>query len=146
MGCEVTAISSSPGKREQALRFGAEHFIDVNDINAVRKSYFSQDLVLCTANDGINWDALINALKKRGKMVLVGFPDVRFNSTDLLAHELSISASFLGNRATMREMLGFAQEHGITPAVEVMPMAQVNEAVQRVRENRARYRIVLVNE
>lgn len=43
-------------------------------------------------------------------------------------------------------MLPFAQEHGVTPVVELMPMSQVNEAIQRVRENKARYRIVLVNE
>lgn len=46
----------------------------------------------------------------------------------------------------MREMLIFAQQHQITPVVELMPMSQVNEAIKRVKENKARYRIVLVNE
>lgn len=46
----------------------------------------------------------------------------------------------------MRDMLSFAEEHGIKPAVELMPMSQVNTALQRVKENKARYRIVLVNE
>jgi len=46
----------------------------------------------------------------------------------------------------MREMLGFAQEHGITPRIELMPMSQANEAILRVRENKARYRVVLVND
>lgn len=52
----------------------------------------------------------------------------------------------MGNRAAMREMLAFAHEHSITPQVELMPMSQVNGAIQRLRENRARYRIVLVND
>jgi len=43
-------------------------------------------------------------------------------------------------------MLGFAQDQGIAPKVELMPMSQVNEAIQRVKENKARYRIVLENE
>jgi uncharacterized zinc-type alcohol dehydrogenase-like protein len=43
-------------------------------------------------------------------------------------------------------MLSFAHEHGITPAIELMPMSQVNEALQRLLENKARYRIVLVND
>ena len=46
----------------------------------------------------------------------------------------------------MRAMLSFAQEHGIKPMVELMPMSQVNAALQKVKENRTRYRIVLVNE
>jgi uncharacterized zinc-type alcohol dehydrogenase-like protein len=146
LGCEVTAISSSPAKREQALAFGADHFIDSNDRASMRQVDFAFDLLMCTASGGIGWDALLMTLKKRGKLVLLGFPDVALNSTDLVAHELSITGSFLGNRTTMREMLAFAQDHGIAPEVELMPMSRVNEAIQRVRENKARYRIVLVNE
>jgi uncharacterized zinc-type alcohol dehydrogenase-like protein len=103
-------------------------------------------VLLCTASGGVGWEALLMTLKKKGSLVLLGFPDVALNSTDLVAHQLSITGSFLGNRATMREMLAFAQDHGISPEVELMPMSQVNEAIQRVRENKARYRVVLVNE
>jgi uncharacterized zinc-type alcohol dehydrogenase-like protein len=103
-------------------------------------------MVVLAISPEAEWEALLNTLKKNGRLVLVGFPDVALNSTDLVAHQLSITGSFLGNRATMREMLSFAQVHGITPAVELMPMSQVNEAVRRVRENKARYRIVLVND
>jgi uncharacterized zinc-type alcohol dehydrogenase-like protein len=145
LGYEVTAISSSPEKKEQALAFGADHFI-VSDQTSLREVVFAFDLLLCTAHGKINWEALLNTLKKNGKLVLLGFPDVALNSTDLVAHQLSITGSFLGNRAGMREMLSFAQVHGITPAVELMPMSQANEAIQRVKENKARYRIVLLND
>jgi uncharacterized zinc-type alcohol dehydrogenase-like protein len=146
LGYEVTAISSTPDKQEQALAFGAHHFIVSSDKGSMRQVDYGFDMLLCTANDGINWEALLMTLKKKGKLVLVGFPDVRFNSTDLVAHQLAIIGSFLGNRNTMREMLSFAQAHGITPTVERMPMAQVNKAIQMVKENKARYRIVLVND
>lgn len=36
--------------------------------------------------------------------------------------------------------------YDIEPLVEIMPISQVNEAIRRVRDNKARYRIVLVNE
>jgi uncharacterized zinc-type alcohol dehydrogenase-like protein len=85
------------------------------------------------------------ALKKNGRLALVGFADVALNSTDLVAHQLSITGSFIGSRAMMKEMLLFSQEHGIRPEVELMPMLKVNEAIQKVKENKARYRIVLVN-
>ncbi len=146
LGCEVTAISSSLAKKAQALGFGADHFIDSNDRDGMRQVVFSYDLLVCTANDGINWEALLGILKKRGRLVLVGFPDIKLNSTNLVAHECSITGSLLGNPPMMREMLSFAQQHGITPMVELMPMSQVNEALQKVKQNKARYRIVLVNE
>jgi uncharacterized zinc-type alcohol dehydrogenase-like protein len=43
-------------------------------------------------------------------------------------------------------MLAFAEERGIRPMVEVMPMSQVNEAIKRLRDGKAHYRIVLVND
>jgi len=146
LGCEVTAISSSPEKKEQALAFGADRFIDSNDQASLRQVDYGFDLLMCTASGGIDWEALLMTLKKKGRLVLLGFPDVALNSTDLVAHQLSITGSFLGNRATMREMLAFAQDQGIAPEVELMPMSQANEAIQRVKENKARYRIVLFNE
>jgi uncharacterized zinc-type alcohol dehydrogenase-like protein len=146
LGCEVTAISGSPEKKEQALAFGADHFIYSEDQAGLREHEFGFDLLLCTAHGKIKWEPLLEILKKRGKLVLVGFPGVELNSTDLVAHELSLTGSFLGNRAEMRAMLEFAQAHGITPCIELMPMTQVNQALRRVRENKARYRIVLFND
>jgi uncharacterized zinc-type alcohol dehydrogenase-like protein len=143
---EVTAISSSAEKEEQALAFGADHFILSTDKEGLRKHYFYFDLLLITANGQIPWNVLLNVVKKEGRIILVSFPEICMDPTDLVAHNLSITGSFLGNHASMREMLRFAQEHHITPMVEIMPMASVNEAIQRVRENKARYRIVLVNE
>lgn len=39
----------------------------------------------------------------------------------------------------------FAALHAIMPAVELLSMDEANAAVQRVADNRARYRMVLVN-
>jgi D-arabinose 1-dehydrogenase-like Zn-dependent alcohol dehydrogenase len=143
---EVTVFSSSPDKQEQALAWGADAFIVSSDRAGFRKHIFYFDLVLCTATGQIDWNILLNIPKKAGRVVLVSFPDISMNPTDLVAHNLSITGSFLSNRATMREVLAFAQANHISPMVEIMPMAEINEAIQRVRENKARYRIVLVNE
>lgn len=146
LGYEVAAISSSPEKKEQALTFGADHFITTNDKATLRQVEFAFDLLMLTSSGGVPWETLLMTLKKRGKLLLLGFPDLALNSTDLVAHELSITGSFLGSRATMQQMLEFANDHQIVPEVELMPMSHVNEAIRRVRENKARYRIVLVNE
>lgn len=154
LGYNVTAISSSPEKKDEALAFGADHFIlstDPRERARMRQidgddPVHGFDLLLCTAIGKLDWETLMMALKKNGRLVLVGFPDVALNSTDLVAHQLSITGSFIGSRATMKEMLLFTHEHGIRPKVELMPMAQVNEAIKKVKENKARYRIVLVND
>jgi uncharacterized zinc-type alcohol dehydrogenase-like protein len=145
-GNAVTVISSSPGKKDEALGFGADRFVLVGDDAGMKELDYYLDLLLCTAHGDIDWEALLMTVKKRGRIVLIGFPEMDFNPTDLVAHELSITGSFLGNRATMQEMLSFAQAHAIRPQIEVMPMSEVNEAIRRIRENQARYRIVLVND
>jgi uncharacterized zinc-type alcohol dehydrogenase-like protein len=144
LGHEVTAISTSANKKEQALAFGADRFL-LAESGSLKEVDYCFDLLLCTATGKLNWEALLMTLKKNGRIALLGFPDVSFNSTDLVAHQLSITGSFLGTHAEKREMLSFAQAHGIRAAIEVMPMSQVNEALQRVRDNKARYRIVLAN-
>lgn len=146
LGYEVTALSSSPAKQEEASAFGADHFVATGDRDRMRPLDYAFDLVLCTAHGAVDWEELLNTLRKRGRLVLVGFPQVAMFPTDLVAHELSITGSFLGNRATMPEMLAFAQVHGITPRVEPMAMSDVNDAIDRVKENQARYRIVLTND
>jgi alcohol/geraniol dehydrogenase (NADP+) len=146
LGYEVTAISSTPQKKDEALALGADDFLFTRDAASLEQAEFSLDLLLCTTNGLIDWIRIIDLLRKKGTCILVGFPDLAFNSTDLVAHQVSITGSFTGNRATMREMLSFAHEQDIKPLIELMPMSQVNEALKKVKENRARYRIVLVNE
>ena len=155
LGCEVTALSSSPGKEEEARAFGADHFLLTTDQGAMDEQEFGFDLLLCTAQSGNDWGNLVMILTKNGRLVLPAFSPIDLPlmrgpgvgpMVNFVVHQVSITGSFLGSRAEMGEMLAFAQEHGITPRVELMPMAQVNQAMDRLRRNQARYRIVLVNE
>ena len=155
LGCEVTALSSSPAKEEEARSFGADHFLLTNDRAAMEEKEFGFDLVLCTAQSGVNWQDLVMVLTKNGRLLLPAFSPIDIPlfgtrgsgpAVDFIVHQVSITGSFLGNRADMRQMLGFAQERGIVPKIELMPMDRVNDAMLRVRENQARYRVVLVNE
>jgi uncharacterized zinc-type alcohol dehydrogenase-like protein len=147
LGCEVTALSSSSSKREEALAFGADRFVLLGDKDEMKKLNTSLDLVLYTGSAQVDWTRLILTLRWRGRLAMAGFAPVpvSFDPLEVIARELAIVGSFLSRPEVTREMLAFAQAHGIRPKVEVMPMDRVNEAMQRLRENRARYRIVLVN-
>ncbi len=148
LGCEVTAISSSPRKEEEALALGADHFIVSGDHDRLEQPQVSFDLLLYTAHAETDWTSLLFALKNNGRLVMVGFSPVpvKFEPLELVVHQQSITGSFIGSRAAMREMLLFAEAKDIKPKVELMPMRQVNEAIRRLKENKVRYRIVLVND
>lgn len=143
LGYEVTAFSTSPAKEEEAVGFGANRFVVVGDRGRMRPFDYAFDLALCTTHGSFDWEEVMDTLVKRGRLVLVGFPDMSLDPTDLVAHELSITGSFIGNRATVRQMLSFAAAHQIAPRIERLPMAQVNEAIARLKANQVRYRLVL---
>lgn len=145
MGCRVTAISSSPAKEDEARGFGAQHFIVGSDRAALRRARLSFDLLLYTSHGVGDWTPLVDTLTTRGRMVVIGFPDgaVALDPMEMVVRERSISGSLVGNRATMRAMLAFAHAHGVAPQVERLPMSRVNDAIERLRANEARYRIVL---
>ncbi len=146
MGYEVTAISRSPQKQAEAFSFGASHYIYGSDKTALKQAEGTFDLLLITSHGNIFWDHMLDILKRKGKIILVAFPEVNFSPVDLVVHELSIVGSFVGTPTEMREMLAFAAANQIKPMVELMPMSQINQAIEKVRQNKARYRIVLVND
>ncbi len=143
LGFETTAFSSSASKEQEALALGADRFVVVGDRDRMRPFDYGFDVVLCTAHGAFDWEELMDVVVKRGRLVVVGFPDMTLDPTDLVAHELTITGSFLGDRTTIHEMLSFAAEHAIAPRIERLPMSQVNEAIARLKANRVRYRIVL---
>lgn len=144
MGCEVTAFSSSPDKEAEAKSFGAHHFVQMTKQN-LRSLRRSQDFILNTAMVEMDWHAVIQTLRSDGRLCFVGVPDKPLSLPVhlILDGRRSISGSNIGGRNDMLEMLHFAALNGIKAQTEVMPLASVNEAVQKVRDNRARYRMVL---
>jgi uncharacterized zinc-type alcohol dehydrogenase-like protein len=63
--------------------------------------------------------------------------------TDLPAGRKRLSSAGSGGRLATAAMLDFCARHGITADIEVLPSAQVNEALDRLRRNDVRYRLVL---
>jgi uncharacterized zinc-type alcohol dehydrogenase-like protein len=146
LGYEVTAFSSTPAKEAEALALGADHFVPTGDRDRLRDLEMEFDLVLCSAHGTVDWDEMLSLVDKRGSLLVLGFPEISMWSRDLVAHEVSITGSFLGSPATMRDMLAFAQEHKIMPRIEQLPMTRVNDGIERLKDNRVRYRLVLTQD
>jgi uncharacterized zinc-type alcohol dehydrogenase-like protein len=147
MGCHSTGFTSSPDKREQALRLGAADTASSTDAREIRAYEGQFDFLLCTVPARLDWITYLRTLKPNGVLCLVGAPPglMQIPTALLLKGQRSICGSDIGSPAVIREMLAFATEHGISAQVETSPMDEVNAAIRRVRENRVRYRMVLTN-
>ena len=144
-GCEVTAFTSSPSKREEALRLGAHRTVSSVDKAELKAAAGSLDFLLVTAGAKLDWDALINTLAPKGRIHLVGVvtESLSLRAGALLSWQRDLSASPTPSPALLARMLDFAQRHHILPQVERFPMSRVNDALAHLRSNQARYRVVL---
>jgi uncharacterized zinc-type alcohol dehydrogenase-like protein len=146
-GCPVTAFSTSPGKEEEARKFGADTFVNLHDAEAMQAQATSLDLIIATAPSDLPWDTLLSTLRPKGVLCIVGVPPspVQVAFFPLILGDRKIVGSNTGSRAGITKMLDFAAQHGVQPQIERFPMSQVNQALDRLRSGQVRYRIVLEN-
>ncbi len=145
-GCEVTAFTSSPEKRTEALELGAHHTLNSRDSAEIESASRSFDLIISTVNVKLDWNLYLSTLKPRGRLHFVGatLEPLDVNVFALISGQKTISGSPVGSPATITKMLDFAKLHNIQPVVERFKFDQVNQAIARLRSGKTKYRIVLV--
>jgi uncharacterized zinc-type alcohol dehydrogenase-like protein len=146
-GAEVTAFSSSAGKEEEVRALGAHNFVNTRESKALKEVIGTQDFILSTVNVDQDWGVLIQALRPTGTLCFVGVPPsaVSVNAFPLISGLRSISGNPTGSPYRLREMLDVAARHGVKAQIESFPMAKANEAIEKVKKNKVRYRAVLAN-
>ena len=146
-GAEVTAFSTSTDKEEEARNLGAHHFVNTRDNGALKKIAGSFDLLLSTVGADQDWPSIVNCLRPKGTLCVVGVPPspISIQAFPLIAGQRSISGSPTGSPRDLYRMLDVAARHGIKAITERFPMAKANEALVRVKKNQVRYRAVLTN-
>jgi len=141
MGCEVTVFSGSAQKEADAKSFGAKKFVNTTDKAAMRAVTDTLDFIFATAK--ADPKHYLWPLKTDGTLVLLDTNDPIELPLGLLQSRKKISSSLVGSREDAVEMLQFAAKHNIRPKVELMELSKVNEALKKLENNEARYRIVL---
>jgi uncharacterized zinc-type alcohol dehydrogenase-like protein len=145
MGCEVTAVSSTPDKEPEARSFGAHHFVATSAPKALASAAGTLDFVLSTVYAPQDWMGLLGALRPNGVLCFVGAPaePLMLPIGALLGGQKTVTTSVIGGRPAIREMLEFAARHGVVAKTQLRPLAEADAALAETRKGRARYRIVL---
>ena len=146
-GAEVAAFSTSAAKEEEARALGAQSFINTRESKAMREVAGKFDFILTTINADQDWNSYIQALRPTGTLCFVGVPPspVTVHAFPLIAGIRTITGSPIGSPHMLREMMDVAARHGVKAQTEAFPMAKVNEAIEKVKKNKVRYRAVLAN-
>ncbi|XP_052179306.1 probable mannitol dehydrogenase [Diospyros lotus] len=145
---KVTVISTSPGKKEEAIRLlGSDSFLVSKDSDQMKAAMGTLDGIIDTVSAPHSINPLVDLLKRDGKLILLGAPDLErppeLQVFPLIMGRKMIAGSAAGGLKETQEMLDFAGEHNITAAVELIPMDYVNTAMARLEKGQVRYRFVI---
>jgi uncharacterized zinc-type alcohol dehydrogenase-like protein len=146
-GAQVTAFSTSPAKEDEARELGAHHFVNSRETKAMREVAGTLDFIVTTVNADQDWGSYVQALRPTGTLCFVGAPPspVSVSGFQLIGGLKSISGSPIGSPHRLREMLDVAARHGVKAKTERFSMDKANEAIEKVKKNKVRYRAVLAN-
>lgn len=151
LGAEVTVISHSPDKKDDALKLGAKHFVSSTEEDWAKPLAFTFDFVLNSADmtHKFKLDDYLSILKVNCQFHQVGLPDEGINvmTQQFMPNGSSIGASHIGSRPECLAMLKLAAEKKLFPIVETIPISEDGcaKAVKSVKENTVRYRITLTD-
>src|SRR4051812_19897729 len=142
LGAYVVVFTTSPNKKDDALRLGADEVVVSRNADEMQKHTGSFDFILdaVAANHDIN--AYLNLLARDGNITLVGAPEkpMPVSAFGLIGGRHSLSGSMIGGIKETQEMLDFCGKHNITADVEVIPIQKINEAYERMLKSDVKYR------
>jgi alcohol dehydrogenase (NADP+) len=142
LGAQVVVFTTSPGKKEDARRLGADEVVVSRDANEMQKHDGSFDFILDAVAADHDINAFIQLLRRDGNITMVGAPDkpLAVSVFGLIFKRRSFSGSPIGGIPETQEMLDFCSAHNITADVEVIPIQKVNEAYERLAKADVKYR------
>jgi alcohol dehydrogenase (NADP+) len=142
LGSHVIVFTTSPNKKEDALRLGANEVVVSRNADEMQKHAGSLDFILDAVSADHDINAYLNLLGREGKLTLVGAPSKPLGvaAFSLIMRNRSLSGSSIGGVAETQEMLDFCGQHNITADVEVIPIQKVNEAYERLLKSDVKYR------
>lgn len=147
MGFEVIVIARGSERKHAAFELGAHHYIDALNESATErlKDEGGVNYILATAPDSDAVSTLLPALAPQGKAILLGTArtPVQIMPGMMIGAERTITGSFVSTPSQTEDALRFSHLFQTLPVTEVMPFERANEALNRLKQGQARYRIVL---
>src|SRR5881296_973084 len=142
LGAHVVVFTTSPKKKEDALRLGADEVVISRNAEEMQKHAGSFDFILDAVSADHDINAYINLLRRDGNITLVGAPEKphAVSAFGLIMGRRSLSGSPIGGIPETQEMLDFCGQHNFTADVEVIPIQKVNEAYERLLKSDVKYR------
>jgi uncharacterized zinc-type alcohol dehydrogenase-like protein len=145
LGAEVTVITTSPGKADDARTLGAHHVLLSTDPKAMLAATNAFDFILDTIPKKHNVNPYLMLLGREGALVVVGAIELLepVHGGLLMRNNRTLAGSLIGGIAATQELLDFCAEHDVLPDCELIDMRDINTAFTRMLANDVKYRFVI---
>ena len=146
LGAEVSLFTRSPHKADDARRLGADHIINSTDAAQMQAAAGQFDLIIDTVPYAHDVNPYLPTLKLDSTLVfvgLVGNVEPPLSTVPLIMQRRTVAGSLIGGIAETQELLDFCGKHGITADVELINMADINTAYERMLKSNVKYRFVI---
>ena len=144
-GAEVTMLSTSPEKEADARRLGANKFALTRDPAQLKELAGYFDFIIDTVSAKHDYNMYLGLLATDGVMMCVGAPPTPAEVAvfTLITGRRSLAGSGIGGIPETQEMLDYCAEHGISSDIELIDIAYINEAYERMLKSDVHYRFVI---
>ncbi|GLU40053.1 NAD(P)-dependent alcohol dehydrogenase [Pseudomonas sp. NBRC 100443] len=146
MGAHVVAFTTSDSKREAARALGADEVVVSRNPGEMAAHGKSFDFILNTVAAPHDLDAFMVLLKRDGSMTLVGAPATPHPPVEvfnLIMKRRGLAGSMIGGIPETQQMLDFCAEHGIVADIEMIRIAEIDAAYERMLKGDVKYRFVI---
>jgi len=144
-GAEVTMLSSSPSKKEDARKLGAHKFVLTSDPEQLKAVQGSFDFIIDTVSAPHDYNEYLGLLKTNGVLICVGAPPApaQIYAFNLIGGRKSIAGSLIGGLPETQEMLNYCADHQIVSDVELINIQDIHRAYDRMLKGDVKYRFVI---
>ena len=144
-GAEVTMLSTSAEKEQDARRLGAHRFALTSDVAKLKELAGYFDFIIDTVSAKHDYHLYLHLLNTDGVMICVGAPPTPAEVAvfSLIGGRRSLAGSMIGGLPETQEMLDYCAEKGITSDIELIDIASINKAYERMLKSDVRYRFVI---
>lgn len=148
-GAQVTVFEITDDKKEAARKLGVTEYVNTRENPTVLDDYQGQfKVIVSTIPVKYEIQPYINALRPMGTIINLGLPPAGDNTSvvnlqTLVGGNKTLVGSLIGGIAETQEMLDYSAAHGISAQVEVIPIQEINQAIQNVLDGKVQFRYVI---
>jgi alcohol dehydrogenase (NADP+) len=144
-GAEVTVLSTSESKREDAKALGAHNFVVTKNAEEVAAVASTFDFILDTVAADHEIAPYLAMLRTNGTYINVGMPvkPLEVSAFTIASGNKTVTGSGAGGMPETQEMLDFCAEHNIVSEIELINIKDITNAFDRMLKGDVRYRFVI---